>query len=60
MLISDALWAKIRDRFTEEEKELLRGAFCGETICPRGVVVDEEKLKPGLLRALAEAKRGAL
>jgi hypothetical protein len=36
-------WDNIRENFTDMEKKMLNEAITGETICPRGCVVDEEK-----------------
>lgn len=49
MLIRDAIWEKIREAFTEEEKQILNEHITGRIICPAGNMVDSEKL-PALLR----------
>ena len=36
-------WDAIREKFTPEEKQILNDAIRGETICPRGCTIDEEK-----------------
>ena len=56
MILSDATWARIRERFTEEEKQALREAYLGETICPKGIVLDDSQLEAGLLARVAAAK----
>jgi hypothetical protein len=56
MIISDATWKRIRERFTEEEKQALRDAYLGETICPKGIVIDEATLDNALLARVAAAK----
>lgn len=56
MLLTTATWSKIRDQFTEEEKNQLHDAQCGHTICPPGGVLDEAKLSPELWRKLTDAK----
>jgi hypothetical protein len=56
MIVSDAMWAHIRKQFTEEEKQQLRDAYLGETICPRGIVIDEAWIGPALMARLKEAK----
>jgi hypothetical protein len=56
MLISDATWKRIRDRFTEEDKQKVRDAYLGETICPRGIVIDEARLDNELRTRVAAAK----
>ena len=43
MLVRESAWNKVRDYFTETEKAVLNGAYTGETICPRGIVIDLEK-----------------
>jgi hypothetical protein len=56
MLISDATWKRIRERFTEEEKQALRDAYLGEVICPKGIVIDEATLDNAPLARVAAAK----
>lgn len=56
MLIFDATWARIRERFTEEEKQKLREVYLGESICPRGMVIDEAKLDEALRAKVIAAK----
>jgi hypothetical protein len=56
MLISDATWKRIRERFTEEDKQALRDAYLGETICPKGIVIDEARLDNELRTRVAAAK----
>lgn len=60
MLISNATWARIREGFGEEEKQALRDAYLGETICPRGIVIDEARLDEGLRTKVLAAKKGAV
>jgi len=43
LLIMDT-WNHIRFDFTEEEKAKLNAAIIGETICPKGCVLDLTKL----------------
>ena len=43
MLIRMDDWERIRGNFSEEEKSILNANITGETICPRGIVIDEEK-----------------
>lgn len=57
MLISDATWKRIRERFTEEEKQALRDAYLGETICPKGIVIDEAKLNEALRAKVTAVKK---
>ena len=43
MILRMSEWEKIREEFTEMEKKMLNEAIVGETICPRGCVIDEDK-----------------
>ena len=43
MLIRDSEWQKVREHFTEDEKNFLRKCVTGELICPRGFTIDELK-----------------
>lgn len=52
MLIQDSTWDKIRERFTEDEKKILRAHVTGETVCPRGIVVDADALPKELREKL--------
>jgi hypothetical protein len=36
-------WLRIREHFSEEEKDKLNAAIIGEAICPQGVWLDEAK-----------------
>jgi hypothetical protein len=56
MLIRETTWAKIREQFTEDEKQQLRDASNGQTICPPGTVVDEDRLGAELREKLKRAK----
>lgn len=44
MLIQISEWEKIRDQFSQEEKDALNLAVTGESICPRGLNIDTRKL----------------
>lgn len=57
MFIRDTIWERIRGLFEEAEKVQLRTAVTGETICPRGFIIDEEQLAPELLARLKDAIR---
>ena len=50
MLITMAAWERIRERFSECEKDALNAAVTGELISPRGLSVNLDKL-PAPLRA---------
>ena len=60
MLIRTSTWQLIREQFSEDEKSELNEAYAGETICPRGIVVDEQRLpldvKTKLITAVAGVK----
>jgi hypothetical protein len=56
MIITIAKWATIRDLFSEEEKLELNAQIVGETVCPRGVIVDEKHLSAVILEKLREAE----
>lgn len=43
MLLRIDDWNRIRENFTEAEKQLLNESITGETICPRGCTIDEAK-----------------
>lgn len=44
LLITEVAWDAIRDDFSEDEKQQLRDAAIGTTVCPRGTFVDEDRL----------------
>ena len=48
MIVSDTFWDKIKHLFTEDEILLLTAAAVGHSICPRGVLVDTNKLETKL------------
>ena len=56
MLITDVTWNRIREQFSEDEKKALRAHVTGETICPRGIVVEESELSAELAAKLKTAK----
>jgi hypothetical protein len=57
MLIRDSVWEKIREQFSDAEKLQLREVVTGEAICPKGVLIDPDRLEPELKRKLSEAVR---
>jgi hypothetical protein len=57
LLVTDAVWEAIRHHFTEEEKKALRDAIGGETICPKGIVINRDKLTGSLSARITDAKR---
>ena len=52
-------WNAIRDDFNQGEKDKLNAAISAEIICPRGVVVDREKLGPELRAKLTNSLKEA-
>jgi hypothetical protein len=65
IIVTSATWDRIRDHFTEDEKELLRTATVSQVICPQGALIDEDllvaplqaKLKRWNIRGPREPKR---
>jgi len=53
MFVRNATWQKIRDEFTEQEKEALRAAERGQILCPPGVTVNPDLLDRKLAAKLA-------
>ena len=58
MLVTDRKWAEIRSQFSEAEKQRLRNASSGVTMCPAGISVDEKLLTPTLAAKLRAAVMG--
>lgn len=54
LLITEVAWDAIRDDFTEDEKQQLRDAAIGTTVCPRGTFVDEDRLGQEMRRKLKQ------
>jgi uncharacterized protein GlcG (DUF336 family) len=52
MLLTVETWNRIREQFSEEEKNLLNKAITGEVIRPRGCTVDTERLGQALMLKL--------
>ena len=44
ILLTDKTWARIRENFTEDEKQSLRDQCVGETICPKGIIISDVQL----------------
>lgn len=44
MILRTSTWERIRDDFSEAEKKELNGAVTGESVCPRGFVINEKHL----------------
>ena len=57
MLLRMSDWERIREHFTEEEKDLLNKAITGEVICPRGCTIDEENAGAIRLRGRRGVRR---
>lgn len=55
MLLRNVHWNSIRDRFSDNEKEIINSAIMGAAICPKGVILDEDILGPELLAKLKSA-----
>ncbi len=45
MLIRMTDWERVREHFSQEEKDRLNAAYTGETICPHGITVDETRCR---------------
>lgn len=52
-------WNAIREHFTEDEKRRLNSSISGETICPRGIVIDVSTLPDELADKLTVAIQNA-
>jgi hypothetical protein len=48
MYITGEKWDSVRDNFSEAEKQELRKANIGESICPRGFSLDLGQVSPAL------------
>lgn len=55
MFISDRVWERIRDQFTDDEKTTLNALVKGRMLCPAGVEIDADGLEAGLAEKLIEA-----
>lgn len=53
----DKEWEKIRDQFSDQEKDELRSAISSQVLCPPIVFIDTEKLSEALRTKLAAALR---
>jgi hypothetical protein len=61
LLITSQTWDRIRDFFSEEEKQQMRDVIVGQAICPAGSFVDEERLGAELrakIEKLNKVKKG--
>jgi hypothetical protein len=48
MVLSLRRWEEIQQWFSKEEADEMSRAITGESICPKGAVIDGEKLNPAL------------
>jgi len=55
MLLRDMIWERIREQFTEEDKAELNKSITGSAICPRGLIIDTDRLPADLRHKLKEA-----
>ena len=53
MILPRHQWEQVREWFDDGDKAELNVAIMGESICPRGSVVDETRLTPKLLAKIA-------
>lgn len=51
-------WLRIREQFSEEEKDKLNAAIIGEAICPQGVWLDEAQAGEILVTKVKSAVEG--
>lgn len=60
MIILDSEWDEVRKAFDEGEKIILRSHVRGHTICPRGLVMDENSTNETVVKlvALVQKLRG--
>jgi len=50
MLMPLNRWEEVRQWFTEDERAALNLAVAAEAICPKGLILDDTKLAPELLK----------
>jgi len=58
MLLRVSDWEQIRTKFTDIEKKLLNESISGETICPRGFIIDESKASDLIIKIRSLLKKG--
>ena len=61
IVVTEAAWLRIRDHFTDEEKEQLREAWVGPTVSPKGEIVEGDRLGEAFrakLKRLNRVERG--
>jgi hypothetical protein len=54
MLVTAQTWDRIREFFSEEEKQQLRDVEVSQAICPRVSFIDEERLGTDLRAKIAK------
>jgi len=57
VIITLARWERIRDLFSEDEKDALNAAKTFEVICPRGIGIDESQLSTAIRAKLDRAPK---
>jgi len=60
MILRIEWWSTVREQFTDDEKAALNGAVTGQSICPRGPIVDLEKLSTELREKVSLKLAGVL
>jgi hypothetical protein len=53
MLMPLNRWEEVREWFSEDERLDLNLAIVGESVCPKGAILDETKLSPALREKVA-------
>jgi hypothetical protein len=57
ILVTVQTWEQIRHLFAEDEKNAMREASCGESVCPPAAILDRRKISEALAVKLSDAKR---
>lgn len=55
MLLRMKVWEAIRVRFVQWEKDQLNAAIVGETICPKGLIINDQVLPESITAKLKVA-----
>ena len=55
MLVRETVWEAIKDQFDSNEKYVMSQYIEGETICPKGAYLNEEKIGPVLTLKIKNA-----
>lgn len=56
MMVRALHWEKIRDQFSDEERQELRAAVTGEIICPAGFTIDLSRVNDALAAKFTTAE----